>query len=99
VDFANRLRARAAEQGTAKSAAEAVVEAAAIRLRPILMTALAAILGLAPMAVAGGANIPLARAVVGGVFAAMAFVLFVVPILYVLLRTESPGSSSGGPSR
>jgi multidrug efflux pump subunit AcrB len=63
-----------------------VVQAASIRLRPILMTALAAVLGLAPMAVAGGANIPLARAVVGGIMAAVVSVLFVGPILYVAAK-------------
>ena len=52
------------------------------------MTGLSAILGLTPMAIAGGANIPLARAVVGGVMAAMIMVLFVVPILYLLLKGD-----------
>ncbi|MEO8426121.1 MAG: efflux RND transporter permease subunit [Verrucomicrobiota bacterium] len=85
VEFTNHLRAEAREQGAQKSARDAVMEAAGIRLRPILMTGLAAILGLTPMAIAGGANIPLARAVIGGVLAAMVMVLFVVPILYLLL--------------
>jgi len=40
------------------------------------------------MAIAGGANIPLARAVVGGILAAVALVLFVVPVLYVLFKRE-----------
>ena len=69
------------------------MEAAGIRLRPILMTGLAAILGLTPMAIAGGANIPLARAVVGGLLAAMVMVLFVVPILYLLLKGYKPANS------
>ncbi len=86
VEFANHLRAEAQDRGVPKSAREAIVEAAGIRLRPILMTGLSAILGLTPMAIAGGANIPLARAVVGGVMAAMVMVLFVVPILYLLLK-------------
>jgi multidrug efflux pump subunit AcrB len=85
VEFANHLRAEAHSQGRQISARNAVVEAAGIRLRPILMTGLSAILGLTPMAIAGGANIPLARAVVGGVMAAMVMVLFVVPVLYLLL--------------
>ena len=67
---------------------EAITEAAAIRLRPILMTGIAAVLGLTPMALFGGANIPLARAVVGGILAALALVLFVVPVLYVLFKRE-----------
>src|SRR5260370_23558305 len=88
VEFANHLRAEAQDRGVPKSAREAIVEAAGIRLRPILMTALSAILGLTPMAIAGGANIPLARAVVGGVMAAMVMVLFVVPLLYLLLKGD-----------
>src|SRR5206468_995896 len=90
VEFANRVRAEAAGRGEMKSSRDAVLEAASIRLRPILMTAFATILGLTPMAVAGGANIPLARAVVGGVAAATLLVLFVVPTLYLLLKTDKP---------
>jgi multidrug efflux pump subunit AcrB len=88
VERANHLRAEAPEKGIQRSAREAIVEAASIRLRPILMTGLSAILGLTPMAIAGGANIPLARAVIGGVAAAMVMVLLVVPILYLLLKGE-----------
>jgi multidrug efflux pump subunit AcrB len=88
VDFANRILAEAAEKNEHKSPRGAIIEAAAIRLRPILMTGLAAILGLTPMALFGGANIPLARAVVGGILAALALVLFVVPVLYVLFKRE-----------
>jgi multidrug efflux pump subunit AcrB len=88
VDFANRILAGAAEQNIRKTPREAILEAANIRLRPILMTGIAAILGLTPMAIAGGANIPLARAVVGGILAAVALVLFVVPALYVLFKRE-----------
>jgi len=88
VDFANRILAEAAEKNEHKSPRDAITEAAAIRLRPILMTGFAAILGLTPMALFGGANIPLARAVVGGILAALALVLFVVPVLYVLFKRE-----------
>jgi multidrug efflux pump subunit AcrB len=95
VDFANRILADAVEQNVRKNPREAVVEAAAIRLRPILMTGIAAILGLTPMAIAGGANIPLARAVVGGIIAAVVLVLFVVPILYVLFKREQPLAIQG----
>ncbi len=89
VEFANRVRDDAVERGEQKSVREAIFEAAEIRLRPILMTALATILGLTPMAIAGGANIPLARAVVGGVAAATWLVLFVVPILYLWLKGDT----------
>jgi multidrug efflux pump subunit AcrB len=88
VDFANRILAEAAEKNESKALRDAIIEAATIRLRPILMTGLAAILGLTPMALFGGANIPLARAVVGGILAALALVLFVVPVLYVLFKRE-----------
>ncbi len=80
VDFANRLRAEGI------NIEEAVVKATLIRLRPKLMTALSVILGLIPMAIVGGINIPLARAVIGGVFTATVFTLSVTPILYVLLK-------------
>jgi multidrug efflux pump subunit AcrB len=88
VEFANRIFSQAREKNERKTPREAIAEAAAIRLRPILMTGIAAVLGLTPMALFGGANIPLARAVVGGVLAALVLVLFVVPILYVLFKRE-----------
>ncbi len=83
VDFANRERRGGA------SAAAAVVAAGSTRLRPILMTSLATILGLLPMAVAGGVNVPLARAVIGGVAVAALLSLLVVPALYVLAHRNA----------
>ncbi len=83
VEFANQLR----EKGM--TTLDAVKEASVQRLRPILMTSLAAILGLTPMALHGGANIPLARAVIGGVAAATVLTLFVVPILYVIFKGKN----------
>ncbi len=83
VDFANRRLAGGA------SVIEAVAEAAAIRLRPILMTSLTTWLALLPMAIGwGGAstNAPLARAIIGGVIAATVVSLTVVPCLYVILK-------------
>ena len=77
VEFANRLRA----QGAASRAA--VVEAAQIRLRPILMTAGAALLALAPAALSSGdPAAPLARAVIGGLASSTLLTLFIVPLLY-----------------
>jgi multidrug efflux pump subunit AcrB len=91
VDFANRLLA----QGM--TVAEAVTTAAGIRLRPILMTFLATFLDLLPMAIGMGkgseANVPLARAVVGGLLAGTCMTLIVVPILYTLMRRQVPASS------
>ena len=83
IDFANRRRAEGA------SPLDAIREAASIRLRPILMVSLAAMLGLIPMAIAGGANIPLARAVIGGVLASTVLTLFVVPVLYVVFGRDA----------
>ncbi len=84
VEFANRLRR---EEGMALH--EAVVEAAKVRLRPILMTSLAAVIALMPMALAKGeAAMPLARAVIGGLSVSTALTLFVVPALYEMLKRE-----------
>src|SRR5262249_15694482 len=81
VEFANRLRR---ERGL--SAYEAAVESAVVRLRPILMTSLAAVVGLVPMALRSGeANTPLARAVIGGLVASTLLTRFVVPCLYVIV--------------
>jgi len=84
VEFANRLRR---ERGL--SVAEAAHEAAVVRLRPILMTSLAAVIGLLPMALRGGeANTPLARAVIGGLVASTLLTRFAVPCLYVMLKRD-----------
>jgi len=82
------------------------VQAAAIaagytRLRPVLMTAGAMILGMIPMALGAGQNAPLARAVIGGLlFATVANLLF-VPTVYRLLRRRAPSrfadASAPGP--
>src|SRR5262249_18892084 len=88
VDFAGRLR------GAGKSAGQAGIEAALIRLRPILMTTFAALLGLLPMALGvergSEANVPLARAVVGGLAASTALTIFVVPSLYAWFHRTRP---------
>ena len=83
ITFANDLR----EEGY--DAARAAIEAGRIRLRPVIMTALAMILGMLPMALAlgegGEQNAPLGRAVIGGLVAATAMTLFVVPTVYAIL--------------
>jgi multidrug efflux pump subunit AcrB len=93
VSFANDLRARE-EIG----ALAAVIEAGRIRLRPILMTALAMIIGMVPMALglgeAGEQNAPLGRAVIGGLLFATLATLFIVPIGYTLLRRRPPSLHS-----
>lgn len=68
---------------------DAIVEAASHRFRPIWMTALTTILGLLPMALSEGAAesvsyLTMARAVIGGLFVATAFTLFVVPLFYTM---------------
>jgi len=89
VSFANDIRV---EQGLSPHAA--VLEAARTRLRPVLMTALAMIIGMLPMAFAmgegGEQNAPLGRAVIGGLIVATAATLFIVPLFYTLLRRELP---------
>jgi multidrug efflux pump subunit AcrB len=87
VEFANKQR----KQGL--SLHQAISTAAGIRFRPILMTFLATFLDLIPMAIGIGkgseANVPLARAVVGGLLTSTCLTLFVVPILYTLLLREA----------
>ena len=80
ITFANEMR----EEGMGP--VEAAIEAGHVRFRPIIMTALAMILGMLPMALALGEgseqNAPLGRAVIGGLFAATMMTLFVVPAVY-----------------
>ena len=89
VSFANEIRL---EKGL--SPIEAALEAGRTRLRPVLMTALAMIIGMTPAALAlgegGEQNAPLGRAVVGGLLVATVVTLLIVPIVYSLLRTELP---------
>ena len=83
------------------SAADAMVQAAQRRLRPIVMTALAAVCGMLPLAFALGAGSqmlqPLAIAVIGGLTISMVLSLIVTPVVYFLLtrdRAAFPGESS-----
>jgi multidrug efflux pump subunit AcrB len=73
---------------------EAVVESGSVRLRPVLMTALAMILGMLPMSLGlgegGEQNAPLGRAVIGGLLVATVTTLFFVPVVYTLLRKKAP---------
>jgi len=87
VEFANQLR----DQG--QSVHDAVLDAATIRLRPILMTTLATILGAVPLAVGSGAGsearAALGIVIVGGMGFATVLSLFVVPALYLMLAPLS----------
>jgi len=88
VTFAND------ERKTVTSASEAMLSAGDARIRPVLMTASAMILGMLPMSLGlgegGEQNAPLGRAVIGGLMFATVTTLFVVPIIYSYLRTNPP---------
>jgi multidrug efflux pump subunit AcrB len=88
VTFANDERA------AIPLARDAMLSAGYARIRPVLMTASAMILGMLPMALSlgegGEQNAPLGRAVVGGLLGATVTTLFVVPIFYTYLRTKPP---------
>jgi len=86
VEFANQLR----EQGMAKR--DAVLQSASLRLRPILMTTGAMVLGAVPLAVATGAGAEarhqIGWVVAGGMSFGTVFTLFVVPVVYLLLSAQ-----------
>lgn len=88
VDYTNVLRRRGA------LLQNAVVTASRTRLRPILMTSLATIFGLLPMAIGlgtgGETNAPLARAVVGGLSVSTLLTIFLIPTLYMILEEWAP---------
>jgi len=83
VDFANRAREEGMERGAA------LLEAARVRLRPILMTTLAMIFGMVPLAFAmtegSEQRAPMGQAVIGGVITSSLLTLVVVPVIYVYL--------------
>jgi HAE1 family hydrophobic/amphiphilic exporter-1 len=83
IDFANQQRRAGVERG------KALLAAAEIRLRPILMTTLAMVFGMLPLAVSTSEGAeqraPMAHAVIGGVIASTLLTLLVVPVLYALL--------------
>lgn len=90
VEFSNQLR----QQG--KSTIDAVTEAASLRLRPILMTTGAMVLGAVPLALASGAGAEsrqqIGWVIVGGMSLGTALTIFVVPTVYTLFaRKEAPG--------
>ena len=86
VDFTNKLRARG------KNKFQAIQEACAVRLRPILMTTSTSVLGLIPMAVSLGEGselrVPLAVTVIGGLITSTLLTLALVPVLYTLMTRE-----------
>jgi len=86
VEFANQLHARG------NNKIEAVIEAASLRLRPILMTTAAMVLGAVPLALASGAGAesrsPIGWVIVGGLLLGTLLTLFVIPVAYTLLTRE-----------
>jgi len=90
VEFANQMRQRG------KDIHEAVLDASALRLRPILMTTGAMVLGAVPLAIAAGAGAEsrqdIGIVIVGGLLIGTLFTLFVIPVVYTYLaRRERPG--------
>ena len=89
VEFAEQLRAKGS------SIEDAAIEAARIRLRPILMTSLAFILGVLPLVLATGAGkagrISVGTTVFGGMIAATSLNLIFIPLLYAVVRKLVPG--------
>ena len=85
VEFAEQLRAKG------RSLVDAAIEAAELRLRPILMTSFAFILGVIPLAIASGAGAQGRRSVgttiIGGMLVSTLLNLFFIPVLYILLQT------------
>jgi multidrug efflux pump subunit AcrB len=75
-----------------KSAREAALEAGFVRIRPVLMTALAMIIGMVPMAIGlgegGEQNAPLGRAVIGGLLFATLATLFFVPTVFSIIHSR-----------
>ena len=97
VDFAHKLE----EQGM--SVADAVITACRVRLRPILMTSLATIIGMIPMAMKLGTGAeqytPMARAIIGGLTSSVLLTVFIVPAAYLLIygrRRRAAATVTGG---
>ena len=94
VDFAHKLE----QQGL--SVADAVVTACRVRLRPILMTSLATIIGMIPMAMklgeGGEQYTPMARAIIGGLTSSVILTVFIVPAAYLLVygRKKQPNATT-----
>jgi len=95
VEFAHRLE----QEG--KPVEDAIIGSCRVRLRPILMTSLATIIGLAPMALKLGTGseqyAPLARAIIGGLTTSVILTVYIVPAAYLIVYRRSRGNMS--PSR
>ncbi len=92
VDFANHARKGGA------SVADALLQAGLIRMRPIIMTTMAMVFGMLPMALAfnegGEIQAPMGRAIIGGIITSTLLTLLVVPVLYSYLVRERRGAAA-----
>jgi multidrug efflux pump subunit AcrB len=87
------------QQLAGKTALQAAIDAGRTRIRPVLMTAAAMIVGMIPMAIGGAGeeqNAALARAVIGGLLFATPTTLLVVPYLFAKLRSSNDGKAAHG---
>jgi len=95
VEFAEQLRAKG------RSIADAAIEAGELRLRPILMTSFAFILGILPLVFATGAGAlgrhSVGTTIVGGMLVSTVLNLFFIPVLYVMLSSVLAGFRSRKP--
>ncbi len=96
VEFAHRLE----EQG--QSVKEAIITSCRVRLRPILMTSLATIIGMIPMALKMGTGseqyAPLARAIIGGLTVSVVLTVFIVPAAYLLVYGKRGAANLENPT-
>jgi multidrug efflux pump subunit AcrB len=94
VEFTGRLRAEG------KTVREAVALACRVRLRPVLMTSLATLIGLIPLALklgtGGEAYAPLAQAIIGGLAVSVVLTVFIVPAAYLLIYRKQDAARSAG---
>ena len=95
VEFANQ------KQRAGMDKAKAAFEAAASRLRPIIMTSLATVFGALPIALALGSGaesrIPLGVVVVGGILFSLLLTLFVIPVMYIVMSGKKQPKKDDSP--
>ncbi|MCL4110255.1 UNVERIFIED_CONTAM: hypothetical protein GTU68_030639 [Idotea baltica] len=88
VEFANQKLL------SSKTKTEAILDASASRLRPILMTSLATVLGTLPIALAIGSastsRIPMGLAIIGGLLFSLILTLYIIPAMYLLISRKKP---------
>jgi multidrug efflux pump subunit AcrB len=92
ISFARERMAEGADAVTA------AMEAGGTRFRPVIMTALAMIIGMVPMAILPGLNAPLGRAVIGGLLFATCATLVFVPTVFSLVHARAPKRSAAAPT-